>query len=330
MYKRQRERLAEFFGVAEGELALMRGVSEGIQTEVRGMAWHEGDEILISGDEEAAVLLPALHLRELYGVKVVKLPLLAEGEEQVAAAEERIGKKTKLVALSHVTTDLGYRLPVERICAVARARGVYSFLDMAHSAGLYPLNLRELGCDFAGVLSYKWMYSPYAAGMLYVNTGRIGELAVRFPGGRSESWLDFETDRFELHDSADRFQFGPWAWPLVHAWAAACDWLTSIGSAEIAELTGRRTDRLNRRLQSIETFELLTPGEFTRSAALVSMSMTGWTGEDLAATLRERWNMIVKPLPHTREGLRISVPFFLLEEEIDRLVEALGELAVCS
>ena len=117
---------------------------------------------------------------------------------------------------------------------------------------------------------------------------------------------------------------------MVHAWAAACDWLTAIGSAEIAERTGWLTDRLKRGLQSIETVELLTPGEFTRSAALVSMSMTGWTGEDLAATLRERWNMIVKPLPHTREGLRISVPFFLLEEEIDRLVEALGELAVCS
>ena len=75
---------------------------------------------------------------------------------------------------------------------------------------------------------------------------------------------------------------------------------------------------------------MLTPGEFSRSAALVSMTLSGWTGQDLAETLRQRWNMIVKPLPHSREGLRISVPFFLLEEEIDRLVEALGELAECS
>jgi len=53
----------------------------------------------------------------------------------------------------------------------------------------------------------------------------------------------------------------------------------------------------------------------------------GWTGEDLASALRTRWNMIVKPLPHTREGLRISLNFFLLEEETDQLIDAIGVLA---
>ena len=51
-----------------------------------------------------------------------------------------------------------------------------SFVDMAHSCGVLPIDLDETGCDFAGLLSYKWMYSPYAAGLLYVNPGRIGEL----------------------------------------------------------------------------------------------------------------------------------------------------------
>tara|TARA_Y100001934_G_scaffold164432_1_gene195837 strand:- start:1846 stop:3015 length:1170 start_codon:yes stop_codon:yes gene_type:complete len=320
-------RLAEFFGVEVGELALMRGVSEGIQTVVRGMDWHEGDEILISGDEEAAVLLPALHLRDLYGVKVVKLPLLAEGEEQVAAAEERIGKKTKLVALSHVTTDLGYRLPVERICAVARARGVYSFLDMAHSAGLYPLNLRELGCDFAGVLSYKWMYSPYASGMLFVRRECLDAVQVRYAGGRAEAWLDFAGDRFALHETAERFQYGPWSWPLVHAWARAAQYLTDIGLEEIWARTTALAGRLKDGLAEIEGAELYTPQAPERSAALVSFGLTGWTGEELSRALREEWNTIIKALPHGREGLRASIAFFLHEMEIDRLLDALCVLA---
>ena len=329
--KRSLARLAEFFGVSSSTLAVMRGVSEAFLTVLRGLDWQPGDEIVVSADEEAALLLPVLALRDQQGITVRKLELVdGSTDQQVAALEACRGERTRLVAFSHVTTDLGYRLPAGELCETVRQHGAMSFVDMAHSCGVLPIDLDETGCDFAGLLSYKWMYSPYAAGLLYVNPGRIGELAVRFPGGRSESWLDFETDRFELHDSAERFQFGPWSWPLVHAWAAACDWLTAIGPAEIAERTGWLTDRLKPGLQSIETVELLTPGEFTRSAALVSMSMTGWTGEDLAATLRERWNMIVKPLPHTREGLRISVPFFLLEEEIDRLVEALGELATCS
>ena len=70
--RRTMERLAQFVGVDADELALMRGVSEGFQTVLRGLSWSKGDRIVISGDEEAAVLLPCLHLRDRYGVEVVK------------------------------------------------------------------------------------------------------------------------------------------------------------------------------------------------------------------------------------------------------------------
>lgn len=61
-------RLAQFFCCAPEELALMRGVSEAFQTVLRGIDWRAGDEVLISVDEEAAVLLPLLHLRDLCGI----------------------------------------------------------------------------------------------------------------------------------------------------------------------------------------------------------------------------------------------------------------------
>ena len=329
-YPRRREtmgKLARFFGVEAGELALMRGVSEGIQTVVRGMEWGEGDEILISGDEEAAVLLPALHLRDLYGVKVVKVPLIDDVEGQVQAVEERLGERTKLLALSHVTTDLGFRLPVERICALARERGVYSFLDLAHSAGLYPMNLRELGCDFAGLLSYKWMYSPYAAGLLYVRQECLDAVQVRYAGGRSEAWLDFAGDDFAMRDTAERFQYGPWSWPLVHAWAFAVEYLAEIGLEAIWGRTGGLAERLKEGLAQIPGAKLYTPRAPELSAALVSFGIEGWTGKELSRALREEWNMVIKALPHKREGLRASMAFFLLEDEIDKLLEALGSLA---
>ena len=324
---RRASRAGCFFGVEVGELALMRGVSEGIQTVVRGMEWGEGDEILISGDEEAAVLLPALHLRDLYGVKVVKVPLIDDVEGQVQAVEERLGERTKLLALSHVTTDLGFRLPVERICALARERGVYSFLDLAHSAGLYPMNLRELGCDFAGLLSYKWMYSPYAAGLLYVRQECLDAVQVRYAGGRSEAWLDFAGDDFAMRDTAERFQYGPWSWPLVHAWAFAVEYLAEIGLEAIWGRTVGLAERLKEGLAQIPEAKLYTPRAPELSAALVSFGIEGWTGKELSRALREEWNMVIKALPHSREGLRASMAFFLLEDEIDKLVEALGSLA---
>ena len=320
------ERLAQFFGVERSELALMRGVSEAYQTVLRGLDWQRGDEIVISQDEEAALLLPTLHLRDRFGVRVVKLPLFADVDEQLAALSDCLSERTRLVALSHVTTDLGYRLPIENICLIARQRGVLTFVDVAHSAGLFELDLSAMGCDFAGILSYKWMYAPYASGLLYARQSSQERLAITYAGGRSERSLDFERDRYVLRETAERFQYGPWSWPLVHAWAAAAEWLHQIGLAQIDRRTAQLTDRLKQQLETIDGTRLFTPRPAPQSAALVSLGLDGWTGEGLASNLRRRWQMIVKPLPHTRQGLRISLPFFLLEEEIDRLTDAIRTL----
>lgn len=329
-YPRRRatmQRLADFFGADPRELALMRGVSEAYQTVLRGLEWEPGDEIVISPDEEAALLLPTLHLRDLFGVKVVRLPLIEDAVEQLAAFCDCLSTRTKLVALSHVTTDLGWRLPIGDICAISRERGVLSFVDLAHSAGLFPIGLKELGCDFAGLLSYKWMYAPYASGLLYARQASQNQISIRYAGGRSEKSLDFERDRYELRETAEKFQYGPWSWPLVHAWAAAAEWLAGIGLSAIGQRTQMLTTQLKNHLNAIPGTTLFTPQPTKQSAALVSFGLTGWKGEALSHTLRERWNMIVKPLPHTREGLRISVPFFTLDEEIDQLANAITTLA---
>ena len=88
-------------------------------------------------------------------------------------------------------------------------------------------------------------------------------------------------------------------------------------------------DQLKASLTNIEGVTLLTPLCAEQSASLVSFSVEGYTGEQLAEILLKQWNMIVKPLPHTREGLRVSVPFFSLDTEIDLLIEAIRNLASC-
>ena len=324
--ERSMRRIANFFSVEPQQLALMRGVSEAYQTVLRGLDWVAGDEVIISEEEEAALLLPTLHLRDRQGIKVVKMRLEVDPQQQIEAFRACCSERTKLVALSHVTTDLGFRLPVREICQIARSRSILTFLDLAHSAGLYPISLDQLGCDFAGILSYKWMYAPYAAGLLYVQAKQLGALQVTYAGGRSEKTLDFVHDRYELRETAERFQYGPWSWPLVHAWAASLDYLEQVGLTAIWDRTLELTRRLKQGIQSLPGATLLTPAEPADSAALVSMSLDGWSGDELAAVLRKRWKLIVKPLPHVHEGLRISVCFFTLEKEIDLLLGALQTL----
>ncbi len=326
---RSKAALARFFGVAPDTLALMRGVSEAYQTVLRGLDWRRGDQLLITAEEEAALYLPSLHLRDRRGVEVVKVPLLADPEEQLDAFAARITERTRLLAVSHVTTETGFRLPVEQICGLARARGILTFIDIAHSAGLYPIDLYELNCDFAGILSYKWMYAPYAAGALYVHPDRLEALQVTYAGGRAEAWLRYDSDDYALKEGAERFEYGPWSWPLAHTWAFAAGYLTDIGLKSIWERTAQLTHRLKQALAAIPGVTLYTPLEAERSAALAAFSVANWDGEALTRALRERRPkpIIVRPLTIAHNGVRASIPFFLLEEEIDLLAAAVHNLA---
>ena len=282
-----------------------------------------------------------MHLRDRHGVELVKVPLLADPEEQLDAFAARFTERTRLLAVSHVTTETGFRLPVEQLCRLARERGILTFVDLAHSAGLFPIDLAELNCDFAGILSYKWMYASYAAGALYVHPHKLEALQLTYAGGRAEAWLRYDTDAYALKEGAARFEYGPWSWPLVHTWAFAAGYLTDFRLNSIWERTAQLTHRLKQTLHTIPGVTLYTPLEADRSAALVAFSIANWDGEELTLALRQRWPqafaaasaahlqkpIIVRPLTIAHNGVRASLPFFLLEEEIDLLAEAVRSLA---
>jgi 3-hydroxyisobutyrate dehydrogenase len=324
-----RARIARFLGADTAEIAIVRGVSEAFQVVLRGIAWEAGDEIVITADEEAALLVPALHVAERHGVLVRKIPLPPDATAAglLAATDGLLTRRTRLVAFSHVDTDWGIRLPAREICTLAAARGIPTFIDLAQSAGLGPIDVAWLGCDFAGVVSYKWLFGPYAAGALYVRRDRIATLPATYAGGRSEARLDRATDTLVLHDSARRYEYGPWSWPLIHAWAVALDYVESVGLEQIATRTAELTTRLGTGLRAIPGVTPLTPVDPAMTAALVAFTVDGWAGSVLERTLRERWQIVVRSLLNVTDGIRASVAFFTLDEEVDLLLAAIRTLA---
>ena len=161
-----RAALAAFLVAAPEELAFLRGVSEAYQTVLRGLLWEPGDRILLSAEEMVSLRFPSQRLRQIAEVAVDRFPLIEDDRAQLAEITARITPSTRLVAFSLVTMERGCRTPARAICDLARDRGALSFVDCGHSAGLLPLSLRETGADFAGIINYKWMYSPYAGGAL--------------------------------------------------------------------------------------------------------------------------------------------------------------------
>src|SRR5207237_4346458 len=124
-----RERLARFVGASADEIALKTSVADGYGSVLWGLRWQEGDEILVTSEEHPtprlAVELAARH----FGLTVRVVPLRASSDAFLAELERSLGPRTRLVALSHITTDSGTVLPAEQVCRAAARVGALTLFD---------------------------------------------------------------------------------------------------------------------------------------------------------------------------------------------------------
>lgn len=151
------------------EIIFVRGTTEAVNLVAQSFARPKvgpGDEILISGLEHHANIVPWQLLCEQTGATLKVTPITTSGEVDFAAFEKLIGPRTKLLALAHVSNALGTVVPVEKFIAVARRHGVPVLLDGAQAVPHSKVDVRALDCDFYCFSGHK-MLGPTGIGVLY-------------------------------------------------------------------------------------------------------------------------------------------------------------------
>jgi isopenicillin-N epimerase len=93
---------------------------------------------------------------------------ITTAEELVAALMSGVTERTKLIVVSHITSQTAVIFPIEAICREAAKRGVPVCVDGPHALAMVDLNLRRLGCDFYCASGHKWLSAPFGSGFLYV------------------------------------------------------------------------------------------------------------------------------------------------------------------
>src|SRR3954454_8728958 len=189
--------LAELFGCDREEIAITRNASESLETLLMGMDFKPGDEILTTTQDYPRMLitLRQREKRENLKLKLIQIPIPAKNLKEISAAFEKgITDRTRLILISHMINITGQITPVKAVCDMARARGVETIVDGAHSFAQFYFKQSDLGCDYFGTSLHKWLYAPKGTGMLYVRRDKIEKL---WPLMASESKQASDIRKFE-------------------------------------------------------------------------------------------------------------------------------------
>jgi isopenicillin-N epimerase len=251
--------LGAMVGADPDDLAGLTNATVGLNIVAQSLDLRPGDEILTTDHEYAALEKTWAYVCRRSGavVKTVTIPLPLTSEDQFTdTLLAGFTDRTRVLFLSHITSATALLLPIERAVAHARARGIWTVIDGAHTPGHIPLNLTALDADFYAGNCHKWMMAPKGSAFLHVRRdlqAMMNPLVIshgwtldaREPGAVGPFGNTPFIDGLEVQGTRD-----PSAWLTVpaaidftrqHDWhkvAAECRHLVQETAARVRALTG--------------------------------------------------------------------------------------------
>jgi cysteine desulfurase/selenocysteine lyase len=279
-----RERVRRFINARSSkEIIFTRGTTEGINLVAQSYArphFKPGDEILITGLEHHANIVPWQMVCEQTGCTLKVAPIDRRGELVFDEFQKLLSPRTKLVAVAHVSNALGTVLPVKRIIDAAHAQGAVVLVDGAQAVPHSLVDVRALGCDFYVFSSHK-IYGPTGIGVLY---GRQELLEAMPPWqGGGDMILSVSFEKTTYNELPWKFEAGTPHISGAVGMAAAMDYIEGLGIDKIAAHEHRLLQLATTELERIPGIEII--GQAANKAAVLSFTLQGVHPHDLGTIL---------------------------------------------
>ncbi len=312
-----RRLLAAAMRVTPEEIVITRNTSESNNFVSSGLDFKAGDEVVIWADNHPTNLNAWRTKAQRFGFSVVTVPTPAAhpgADGYVELFTKAFTARTKLVAITHVSSNSGDLLPAAEICAAARARGILSLVDGAQAFGVLDVDLGAMKPDFYTGSMHKWPCGPKEKGLLYINAAvqdRIHPSIVGLYGGAVGISRTFEANG--QRDDAS-----------IAAVTASLKFREGIGLKTIEARSKQLAEALMDGLVKLAGVKLWTDRRPDRHAAIVIFQPGSLDVRRLGAALQEKDKIVCTTRGGQQNpGLRISPHFFNTMSDIDRTVAAI-------
>ena len=287
-----------------------------------------GGRAVISGYEHNAVTRPLAALGAQ--VSVAAAPLFRP-EAVTAAFDRLIVPGTDAVICSHVSNVFGFVQPVEAVAAICRQRGVPFIIDASQSAGMLPLDMAALGAAFIAMPGHKGLYGPQGTGVLLC--GKDVPVRTLLEGGTGSLSMQQEMPDF----LPDRLEAGTHNMPGIAGLLAGVRFVRQLGPENICREERLLAHQAAEGLRRVPRLTVHALPDLAAQAGVLSIIPEQMDAEALGAALAERGIAVraglhCAPLAHRTAGtlntgtVRLSFSHWNTREEVDRLLEAVGEI----
>jgi cysteine desulfurase/selenocysteine lyase len=327
LYETARDRLVRFINArSRHEVVFVRGTTEAINLVAQSYArplLQPGDEILITHLEHHANIVPWQMVCEQTGATLIVAPIDSHGEVHADAVVALMTPRTRLLACAHVSNALGTVLPIRRLIAAAKARGIATLIDGAQAVSHMPVDVQELGCDFYAFSGHK-MFGPTGVGVLY---GRE-QLLERMPPwqGGGEMILAVTFAKTTYNGLPNKFEAGTPNISGAVGLGAAVDFILDLDRDAAQAHESALLQHATAALSKIPGLRIV--GTARDKASLASFAVAGVHPHDLGTILDEdgiairtghHCAMPVMEFFKLPATARASFAFYNTFEEIDRL-----------
>lgn len=346
VYEDGRATLADFIGGRPDEIVWTKNATEAINLVALSMGHasvgrggHEaeplrigpGDRIVVTRAEHHANLVPWQELCARTGAELAWLDLTDDGCIDLDTLGV-ITPATRLVAFTHVSNVTGAVSPVEQIVRAARDVGAVVLLDTCQSSAHMPINVSELGVDFAIMSSHK-MLGPTGVGALW---GRRSILEVMPPvltGGSMITTVSMEQSSYM--PPPERFEAGSQPVAQIAGWTAALEYLSDLGMDRIHAQERDLTRRLLDGVASLDGVRILGPVTGADRIGVVAFAVDGvhphdvgqvLDADDIAIRVGHHCAIPLHSFFNVKSSARASISPMTSPEEIERLILSLDRV----
>jgi len=317
--KELRGMLAALTGASsENDIALLKNTTEGISLVAWGIDWRPGDNIVLPASEFPSNRLPWL-AQAAQGVEIREIDIRAADNAENALLDA-MDENTRLLSVSAVQWNDGFRLDLTRLGAACRAANVLFFVDAIQQLGALAMDVEACHIDFLAADAHKWLLGPEGIAVFYCRDSARPQLRLLQQGWHmyDNPW-SFHRQDPEPSATARRFEAGSPNSLGQAAFHASLGLLLSEGMDQVSERILGNTDFLIKRLSGLQGINLSSRTEAQRRSGIVC-----FTHDSISpGTLNHRLAEAGVTCAVRGDSVRLSPHFYQDETDLAEFVRVL-------